>query len=85
MNRFTTAFALLAITLSANAFASDKCNAGPQDQWQSKEALEKKVVAQGMQVKRIKIDDGCYEVYGLDAKGNKVEQYFHPKTLEVLK
>lgn len=67
------------------AMASDKCQAGPQAQWQSKEALEKKLVAQGVQVKRIKIDDGCYEAYGVDAKGQKLEQYFHPKTLELVK
>jgi len=31
-------------------------------------------------VRRIKEDGGCYEVYALDEKGNRVEAYFHPVT-----
>jgi hypothetical protein len=33
-------------------------------------------------VRRVKVDGGCYEVYALDEKGERVEAYFHPKTLE---
>jgi len=35
----------------------------------------------GWQVRRIKEDGGCYEVYGLNEKGERVEAYFHPRTL----
>lgn len=78
---------VLALTLAASAaaFAGDKCQAGPKDQWQAQEALEKKLVAAGWKVKRIKVDDGCYEVYGFDAQGKQAETYFHPKTLETVK
>ena len=31
---------------------------------------------------RVKVDDGCYEVYGTDAKGQRAEAYFDPKSLE---
>jgi hypothetical protein len=34
------------------------------------------------EVRRIKIDGGCYEVYALNEKGERVEAYFHPKTLQ---
>jgi hypothetical protein len=33
-------------------------------------------------VRRIKIDGQCFEVYGTDDKGKRVEAYFNPKTLE---
>jgi hypothetical protein len=41
-------------------------------------------VKQGWQVRKSKVDGGCYEVYGTDEKGNRVEAYFHPVTLEKL-
>ena len=31
--------------------------------------------------KSIKEDGGCYEVYALNDKGERVEAYFHPRTL----
>jgi len=35
----------------------------------------------GWQVRRIKEDGGCYEVYAMDDKGERKEVYFHPRTL----
>lgn len=32
-------------------------------------------------MRRIKVDGGCYEVYALNEKGERVETSFHPKTL----
>lgn len=33
----------------------------------------------------MKVEDGCYEVYGFDAKGQKTESFFNPKTFEAVK
>ena len=74
-------FVSLALLASTTAFAADKCQAGPASDRQPKETLEKALVAEGWKIQKIKVDDGCYEVYGTDAKGNKVETWFHPKTL----
>jgi len=57
------------------------CDSGPQASWQSQATLEKKLVEQKWQVRRIKVDGGCYEVYAIDNKGQRVEAYFHPVTL----
>jgi hypothetical protein len=57
------------------------CDAGPQEQWQPQDALQKQLVAKGWKVNRIKIDGGCYEVYAIDENGKRVEAYFHPETL----
>ena len=31
-------------------------------------------------IRRIKIDGGCYEVYAMNERGERVEAYFHPRT-----
>jgi hypothetical protein len=36
----------------------------------------------GLCVRRIKVDGGCYEVYAVNDKGQRVETYFHPVTFE---
>lgn len=36
-------------------------------------------------VRRIKIDDGCYEIYGWDKGGNEIEVKLQPDTLEIVK
>jgi hypothetical protein len=38
----------------------------------------------GWDVKRIKVDDGCYEIKGLDRNGHKVKAKFSPASLRVI-
>ena len=57
------------------------CDSGPPSGWQPQAKLEKQLVEQKWQVRRIKIDGGCYEVYAINEKGERVEAYFHPVTL----
>ncbi|MFX7329210.1 PepSY domain-containing protein, partial [Acinetobacter baumannii] len=40
---------------------------------------------QGWQVERLKIDDGCYEIRGTDAQGQRFKAKLDPETLQVLK
>lgn len=61
--------------------AAEKCDV-PVANWQPREALQTKLEADGWQVRSIKTEDGCYEAYAIDAKGEKVEAYFNPQTLE---
>ena len=65
----------------AGATGLATCESGPQSGWQSQETLQKRLTDQGWQVRRIKVDGGCYEVYAIDNKGQRVEAYFHPVTL----
>ncbi len=58
------------------------CDSGPQEKWQPQATLEKQLTGKGWKVRRIKVDGGCYEVYALNEKGERVEAYFHPLTLE---
>ncbi len=78
----TAAFvSLLLGSLPASATGLATCESGPKSGWQPAEKLEKQLTDQGWKVRRIKEDGGCYEVYGLDDKGQRVEAYFHPVTL----
>lgn len=76
---------LIATSLTSTAsFASDNCN-DPIDQWQPQENLQKKLEIKGWKVNRLKIDDGCYEVKGLDTLGNRFEAIFLPASLTISK
>lgn len=69
------------LMLVAPAFAEDmKCNVPDQTTWMSQEDLTTMYVEQGYEVKNIKIDEGCYEIYGIDANGERVEIYVDPVT-----
>jgi hypothetical protein len=56
----------------------------PSKTWKLREDLTDKLQAEGWDVRKIKIDNGCYEVYGFDGKGKRREAYFNPRTLELL-
>ena len=81
-----TLVSILALTLlgasSANATGLTTCKSGPQSGWKSQDALKKQLTAQGWKVRRIKVDGGCYEVYAINDKGERVESYFHPVTFK---
>ena len=80
------AIAAAALAVGSPALATGKmsCNAGPQAKWKTQKVLQQTLVKQGWQVRKSKVDGGCYEVYGTDPQGNRVEAYFHPVTLEKL-
>ena len=81
---FYAAFAVLAVWTAPPSPATGlaTCDSGPQDTWQPQAKLEQMLTKKGWTVRRIKIDGGCYEVYALNEKGERVEAYFHPRTLE---
>jgi hypothetical protein len=73
--------AALIAAAQAGATGRATCDSGPKEQWQPAETLTRQLEAKGWKVRRVKVDGGCYEVYALNEKGEKVEEYFHPKTL----
>jgi hypothetical protein len=81
----TIAAAALALCAAAHAQVHDeKCDPIPKEEWKPQAELERKLVNQGWKISRVKITNGCYEVYGRDHKNNKVETFFHPKTFDVV-
>lgn len=76
-----TAFAAIPFNV-ANGTGLATCDSGAPETWQSQEKLTETLKAQGWDIRKIKVDGGCYEVYAIDDKGERVEAYFHPVTLE---
>lgn len=75
---------VLALTVSGLAYADDDCTS-PMSEWQPREAVTAYVTDLGISPERLRVDDGCYEVRGLDADGNRVELEIEPATLVVQK
>ena len=77
---------MLALCLAASAAVaqehSEKCEPIPKEEWRPQADLEKMLVNKGWKISRVKISNGCYEVYARDAKNDKKEVFFHPKTLQ---
>ena len=62
----------------------ERCDPVPQAEWRPQAELERMLVNKGWKIARVKITNGCYEVYARDAKNAKKEVFFHPKTLQVV-
>jgi len=87
--RFPKAMLVTALALAPVAIAGATglatCDSGSPDTWQPQEKLTAMLKEKGWQVRNVKVDGGCYEVYALDDQGERVEAYFHPVTLERVK
>jgi hypothetical protein len=82
MKRFYLALPLALVLGAGIAHADgDRC-AAPRDQWQPEHALRARLEADHWRIRRIKVEDGCYEVYAIDAAGNRKEGRFDPRTLQ---
>ena len=75
---------VLALVLPAGAaLADDDCRV-PMADWQPREAVTALAQERGWTISGIKIDDGCYEVYGIDRDGRRFEAKIDPATLELI-
>lgn len=83
MKRTSFALAAFFALASAGALAHGdfKCDV-PKAEWQPQMELQRKLTAEGWKVRQVKVDNGCYEVYGFDNNGKRIEIYFNPKTFE---
>lgn len=69
------------LSISGAAWADDDECRSPMSQWQPREAVMVHVAELGIEVSRLRIDDGCYKVRGQDAQGNQIELKLDPATL----
>lgn len=83
MRKTLTILGLVAGLPAGAALADDDCFV-PMADWQPRSAVEALAVEQGWTVRRIKIDDGCYEVDGTDSDGKAFEVKLNPGTLQVV-
>lgn len=76
----------LLMTLPWMAQAKKKeCTDQPKDKWMKVEDFKKKVEEMGYKIKKFKTPGTCYEIYGTDQEGHKVEIYFNPVDASIVK
>jgi hypothetical protein len=73
------------IVFSGSVFARADCPTHPKEEWMKEADAKAKIEAQGYTIKKFKVDGQCYEIYGKNKEGKKVEIYFDTKTLDVVK
>jgi len=83
MNIKPIVISLSLLLMSGIVLADDDCN-DPVAQWQPRENLRQQLEAEGWTVFRIKVDDGCYEVKGLDSDGHRVKADYSPASLDLM-
>ncbi|MCB1376269.1 MAG: PepSY domain-containing protein [Rhodobacteraceae bacterium] len=83
MKTSLTILAFLAAFPVGTARADDDCFV-PMADWQPRAAVTRLAEENGWVVRRIKIDDGCYEIKGTDRDGRRIEVTVHPRTLDVI-
>jgi len=81
-----TAGAMLALCVAGAASAqivdhdAVRCEAVPKEEMKPQMELQRKLTDEGWKVRQVKNFNGCYEVYGFDGSGKRVEAFFHPGT-----
>ncbi|MEZ5859539.1 MAG: PepSY domain-containing protein [Geminicoccaceae bacterium] len=83
MRKTLAILAFFAVPPVGAALADDDCTV-PMAEWQPREAVQQMADAQGWAVRRIKIDDGCYEIKGRDAAGRAIKVKIDPATLTIV-
>lgn len=83
MKRSLAIFTFLAALSSGVALAGDDC-AVPLADWHPRSAVVRLADENGWVVRRIKIDDGCYEIKGTDREGRRIEATVDPGSLQVI-
>lgn len=80
---------LVVLTLligSSSAFAATQCTTADRSTWQDQEKFQAHLDEQGYTINKFKVTKGnCYEIYGLDKDGRKVEIYYDPVSGKAVK
>ena len=84
MSKTLTILTVLAALYAGSVRAEDDCFV-PMANWQPREAIARMAAEKGWKVRRIKIDDGCYQIDGRTHSGRRVEVTVHPATLQVVR
>lgn len=65
--------------------AKKDCTDQPKEKWMSEADFKKKVEEMGYKIKKFKQPGTCYEIYGTNKEGKKVEIYFNPVDASIVK
>lgn len=82
LTRTLTTLLLAGSAATAFAHGNVSCPAVPKEEKKPQMDLQRKLEGEGWKVRVVKNYNNCYEVYGFDGKGDKIEAFFNPKTFE---
>jgi hypothetical protein len=74
--------ALAILTMTGQVLAAGTCSTAPADKFKPRATLEAKLKGEGLTVRKIKVEGGCYEVYAVDKAGKKMNVAFNAETLD---
>lgn len=83
-NLLTLTLTAATLAIAAPAFATGASCDVPQEKWMTEEAIKAKAAELGFDARKVKVEDGCYEVYVIGKDGAKAELVMNPETAEVL-
>lgn len=72
-------FIIIFFSLPSIATPTLICNK-PEEKWMKKLDFRRELIWQGYLIGTIKIVSGCYEFYGLDPLGRRIQILFDPET-----
>lgn len=76
---------LLLLSAATPVYAKKNCTNEPKSKWMSEEDFKKKVETEGYKISKFKQPGTCYEIYGTNKEGKKVEIYFNPVDGSIVK
>ena len=82
----TLVLAGTAALVSSGAMAGSKqCTEAPRSEWLPEQQMKDRILRDGYTIDKFKVSGQCYEIYGRDNAGNKVEIYFDPTDGSIVK
>lgn len=83
MKHLILIIALALVGISAEA--KKNCTDQPKDKWMKEADFKTKIEGLGYKINKFKQPGSCYEIYGLNKEGKKVEIYFNPVDASIVK
>ncbi|SON56240.1 hypothetical protein HDIA_2699 [Hartmannibacter diazotrophicus] len=82
MTKILAAVLAATVLLPTGALAAERsCTDEGRDKWMSADAIKAKAEAAGYKnIRQVKVEGSCYEIYGFDAKGERAEINVNPVT-----
>jgi len=77
--------ALAAVLAAPAALAGPRCTDAPRSEWLPAKTMRDRITSAGYAIDEFKVSGSCYEIYGKDRTGRKVEIYYDPTDGRVVK
>jgi hypothetical protein len=77
-------FSVLLLLTSLQTQAAVHCPAYPEAEQTKADVLKQVLTEEGFSIQTFKVDNHCYEIYGRNKQGKKVELYFDMKSLAII-